>query len=248
MSSKARRIDAANVEPFSWVESATPGLPATRSAPAASAAPPPAAGDAKQQAAAETADLDARRAAVEREAFAKGFAQGEKAGAEAAGKRGEVMLRRLTETLSELTNLRTQMIHQTEHQMVQLALAVARRVVHREISLDRDLLVAMARVALDRLGESAQVTVRLCPDDFEVIVASRLDQQWAGTNVTVVADPRVSRGGCRIESDLGVMDAGADAQIQEIARALLGESAEQGAPGARIVRDGAETGARVVSS
>jgi flagellar assembly protein FliH len=235
MSSKARRIDAAHVQAFAWVDSPIPGTPATPSAPAATALPAAAPADAKQKAAADTADLEARRAAVERDAFAKGFAQGEKAGAEAAGKRGEVMLRRLTETLNELTTLRAQMIHQTEHQMVQLALAVARRVVHREISLDRDLLVAMARVALDRLGESAQVTVRLSPEDFEVIVATRADQEWAGTNVTVVADPRVSRGGCRIESDLGVMDAGVDAQIQEIARALLGESAER-------------TGARVVSS
>jgi flagellar assembly protein FliH len=181
---------------------------------------------------AEEAALQERRAAVERDAFAKGFAQGERAGAEAAGKRGEVMLRRLTETLDELTSLRAQMIHQTEHQMVQLALAVARRVVHREISLDRDLLVAMARVALDRLGESAQVTVRLSPEDFDATAAARASQ-WTGTNVTVVADSRVSRGGCRIESDLGVMDAGADAQIQEIARALLGDAAEHS--GARIV-------------
>jgi flagellar assembly protein FliH len=228
MSSKARRIDAGAVQSFAWVDS--PGQPAP--------APPGPAGAAKAAAApsasADQAAHEARRAAIERDAFAKGFAQGEKAGGEAAGKRGEVMLRRLTETLDELTSLRAQMIHQTEHQMVQLALAVARRVVHREISLDRDLLVAMARVALDRLGESAQVTVRLSPEDFEATAASRA-AQWAGTTVTVVADPRVSRGGCRVESDLGVMDAGADAQIQEIARALLGDSAEH-------------TGVRVASS
>jgi len=223
MSSKARRLDAATVQAFSWAESSAAPPAST------SAAPPP--NPAAQQKA-ETADLEARRAAVEREAFAKGFAQGERAGAEAAGKRGEVMLRRLTETLDELTSLRAQMIHQTEHQMVQLALAVARRVVHREISLDRDLLVAMARVAMDRLGESAQVTVRLSPEDFEATSAARA-ALWTGTNVTVVADSRVSRGGCRIESDLGVMDAGADAQIQEIARALLGDAAES--TGTRVV-------------
>lgn len=230
MSSRARRLDGAAVQAFSWVESnapttGRPARPASAGAPGTHATP---ALDAEQAA------LQERRAAVEREAFAKGFAQGERAGAEAAGKRGEVMLRRLTETLDELTSLRAQMIHQTEHQMVQLALAVARRVVHREISLDRDLLVAMARVALDRLGESAQVTVRLNPADFEATAAARA-AQWTGTNVTVVADSRVSRGGCRIDSDLGVLDAGADAQIQEIARALLGDAAES-------------TGARVVSS
>jgi flagellar biosynthesis/type III secretory pathway protein FliH len=43
--------------------------------------------------------------------------------------------------------------------------------------------------------------------------------------VTVVADARVGRGGCRVESEFGVMEAGVDGQIHEIARALLGEAA-----------------------
>ena len=223
MSSKARRIDAATVHAFSWVES-DPAAAVGKRVPAGPSG-------ATQNSAPEAVDLESRRATVEREAFAKGFAQGELAGAEAAGQRGEMMLHRLTQTLEELTQVRAQMIHQTEQQMVQLALAVARRVVHREISLDRDLLVAMARVALDRLGDSAQVTVRLSPEDFDATAAARA-AQWTGTNVTVVADSRVSRGGCRIDSDLGVMDAGADAQIQEIARALLGDAAER--TGARV--------------
>ena len=212
---KARRLDEGAIRPFDWSDtgSGTAGAPASgaskRRAPAA---------DSSSQA----GDLST----LERDAFSKGFAQGERAGAEAAGKRGEVMLRRLTETITELTTLREQMIHQTERQMVQLALAVARRIVHREISLDQDLLVAMARVALDRLGESAQVTVRLNPEDFDATAAAR-STQWTGTHVSVVADARVARGGCRVESDFGLMEAGADAQIQEIARALLGDAAER---------------------
>jgi len=162
---------------------------------------------------------------VERDAFAKGYAQGEKAGAEAAASRGEATLRRLTQTLEELTELRAQMIHHTEHQMVQLALAVARRIVHREITLDQDLLIAMARVALDRLSDSATVTVRLSPDDHQATVGAA-QRSWAGTNVTVVGDARVQRGGCRIESDFGTLDAGVDAQIHELGRALLGETTQ----------------------
>jgi flagellar assembly protein FliH len=216
MSSRARRIDAVGAHPFSWT-GAPPGAPPggpNRPAPPAAAKPE---GD-------DQAALNARLAALERDAFSKGFAQGERAGGEAAAQRAEAMLRRLTETLEELTTLRQQMIHETERQMVQLALAIARRVVHREVSIDQDLLIAMARVALDRLGESAQVTVRLSPEDFEATAAVR-SAQWTGTQVTVVADARVGRGGCRVESEFGTMDAGVDGQIHEIARALLGEAA-----------------------
>jgi flagellar assembly protein FliH len=218
MSSKARRFEG-SIHPFAWTGTAASAGPQAQGAGAPAAEAPASATDGSDPAA-----VDALRASVERDAFSKGYAQGERAGAEAAAKRAEAMIRRLTETLGELTSLREQMIHETERQMVQLALAVARRIVHREVSLDQDLLVAMARVALDRLGDSAQVTVRLNPEDFDATSVVR-SAQWTGTHVAVVADARVGRGGCRVDSDFGTMDAGVDAQIQEIARALLGEAA-----------------------
>ncbi len=207
MSSRARGVGSANVIPFSWggggrsAESMPVHQPEIEDAPAVS-----------QQ----------RLATLEREAFAKGYEQGERAGTEAAGKRGEAMLRRLSDTLTELTSLRASMIRQTENQIVELALAVARRVVHREVSLDRNLMIAIVRVALDRLGESAHVTVRLHPEEFEATGAARV-AEFAGSDITFVPDARVGRGGCRVESDMGMLDASVDAQIQEIARALLGE-------------------------
>ena len=204
----------AGVAPFVW-DGDTRGTNAAHTAAQRPNAPATRAGGA------DGADQQARLATLEREAFAKGYAQGERAGAEAAAQRGEAILRRLTQTVEELATLRAEMIHQTERQMVQLALAIARRIVHREISLDQDLLSAMARVALDRLGDSAQVTVKLHPEEFEATGAARVAQLNAA-HVTVVADPRVPRGGCRVESSLGTMDAGVDAQLQEIAYALLG--------------------------
>jgi flagellar assembly protein FliH len=218
MSSRAFVVaETAHVAPFNWSDVPSPRLQRLY---------------APDEATAHQAHFDAtpsppvpptqQLALVERDAFAKGYEQGERAGAEAAGKRGEAMLRRLAETLGELTALRATMIRQTENQLVELALAVARRVVHREIALDRDLLIAIARVALDRLGESAQVTVRLHPEEFAATAAAQVSESSA-SGITFVADARVGRGGCRVESDMGMIEAGVDAQIQEIARALLGE-------------------------
>jgi flagellar assembly protein FliH len=171
---------------------------------------------------AESPDEHSRLAALERDAFAKGYAQGERAGAEAAAKRGDAMLRRLSDTLEELTMLRAEMMRQSERQLVQLALAIAARIIHREVSLDRGLLVAMARVAIDRLGELASATIRLNPEDFAATSAAA-DGSWQSDQVRVVADPMVNRGGCLVQSDFGLMDVGIDAQFRELARAVLGE-------------------------
>jgi flagellar assembly protein FliH len=80
----------------------------------------------------------------------------------------------------------------------------------------------MARVALDRLGESANATIRLHPDDYAATVTSHDD---ASGVVRIVADPMVRRGGCMVHSEFGLIDVSADAQIQELATALLGGDA-----------------------
>ncbi len=157
-------------------------------------------------------------AELEREAFTKGYAQGERAGAEASARRGEAALRRLAQTIEELSNLRAELLQKTERQVVELALAIAVRVLRREVSVDRELLIAMAKVALERLGENTSATIRLNPEDYAVIGA----QAHLGEHdvVRVVADPLVSSGGCLVQSDFGLIDAGIDPQLGEVAAAL----------------------------
>lgn len=202
MSFRARRLEeGAVIERFSWSGEGPPMPPA-----GAPMEPPD--------------DLEARITGIERDAFAKGYEQGERAGLEAGAARTEAMLRRLTDTIEQLAHLRKAMIRQTEEQMVRLALAMAKRVVRREISLDQDFALAMARVALDRLGERTSATIKLHPDDFAIAAGRKVDE-WAGSHVSVVADAAVSRGGCVVESDLGTVDGTIEAQFDEIARAVL---------------------------
>jgi flagellar assembly protein FliH len=167
----------------------------------------------------------AHLAALEREAFAKGYAQGERAGLEAGGKRAEAMLRRVAQTLDDLGSLRETLMQQTERQMVQLALTIARRIVSREVTLDPELISAMAHVALKKLGTASPATIRLNPEDYTIVTRDGGDR-WGGggAQVTVVPDPQVARGGCLVESDFGRIDASLDHQFEEMSRALLGES------------------------
>jgi flagellar assembly protein FliH len=222
MSSRARRLSVATATSVtSWIDTVGQGVvPVVGRRPASivTGAPTVAASAAAPQAAVPTA-------AQEAELFAKGFAQGERAAAAAAQEQTAALARQLTSTLSDLMLVRADMIRHTERQMVQLALAIARRVVHREVSLDADLLLAMMRVALDRLSDAARVTIRLNPLDHQPVAAA-LAGGASNAQVTLVPDPRVARAGCRVESEYGEIDAGVDAQIQEIARALLGDAGE----------------------
>lgn len=235
MSSRALRLangGGIDLAPYDW-GSPAPGDPVLRPF-LTPVAPPPAplaeaiAPVAEDEAATDegeaplSAAQQSRLAALEREAFAKGYAQGERAGLEAGGTRAEAMLRRMAATLDELGTLRASMIHATEQQMVQLALAVARRILRREASVDQDLVIAMARVALDRLGERTPATVRLNPDDLAATGVT--EGALGGSHVTVLADAGLSRGQCRVESEFGLVDAGVEAQFEQVAQALVGDA------------------------
>src|SRR5262245_15995056 len=111
MSPKARIADPARATPFVWAPagSAPPSPPEPVRmvpTPRPTMAPPDAAPD--------SGDVMARRAAVERDAFVKGYAQGEKAGLEAGIKRTDAVLRRLGETIDELAGLRRHILHHSE--------------------------------------------------------------------------------------------------------------------------------------
>jgi len=234
MSSKARRLavsssaGVAAAPVASWLEAVADGaVPASgrRAAQRVSSGavtPMPVLGGAAP------APVAVTPAQIEQEIFAKGFAQGQQSAAAAAQQETAALAKKLAATLDDLMRVRNEMIRHTEKQMVQLALAVARRVVHREVSLDPNVLVTMMRVALERVSDSARVAVRLHPADHQSVAAA-LAEAGTSDQVTVTADARLARGACRIESEYGDIEAGVDAQIQEIARALLGEGKGPGA-------------------
>lgn len=239
MSLRTRRLaaDAVGVERFAWSPTETGGhiqspnaaeiwapydaqalaaaggRPSPTYASGASAPPEPFQPSAEQQ---------AQLAALERDAFTKGYAQGERAGLEAGGKRAEAMLRRLAQTLEELSGLRDNMVRQTERELVQLSVAIARRVLQREITVDPELTAALAHIALERLGGASPATVRLHPDDYAIVMSGQVTP-LSGRQVEIRPDPAVARGGCLVESEFGFINASVEAQVDEIARAVLGD-------------------------
>jgi len=211
MSSRARVVDE-EIRPYDW--RGLRGVPAAAPQSFEAIVPPTALQPAVRD--------EQRLAEIERDAFAKGYESGQRTGAEAAAAEARGLLRRLAETIDMLAATKQDMVRRTERQVVELAMAIAKQILQREITADRALLLAMARVALDRLGDQEAATIRLHPDDYAAVQASP-DPKWASEQVTVVADSIVEPGGCLVECAGGRMTVGLDGQFTELSRTLLGE-------------------------
>ncbi len=155
-----------------------------------------------------------------------GFEQGEKAGSEAARQRLEHGLSSCGIMLQEIEGLRRKAAAELETELVELALAVARRIVSREIRMAPETVAGIVRQALNRLEHADRITIRLNPDDLKLLseLSPPLISGRAEAGRTVLeADAGITRGGCLIETDSGEVDARIERQFQVVEEAFRAE-------------------------
>ena len=159
---------------------------------------------------------------IEREAFEKGFAAGERSGMKMAERRIEVALKRFSKSLQEVARLRNEIVAHTENDLVELALQIARKLVHREIQIDEEIIVTLVRVALEKLSVNSEITVWVSSQDQEVL-QNHLGELMSDGDWKVVfkVNQEFKRGDCVVESQYGSADARISAQFQEIEKDLL---------------------------
>jgi flagellar assembly protein FliH len=158
--------------------------------------------------------LQASAVAERREAAEAGRRQGDQ---EARAELLPVM-ERLNASIAEIVGMRSDLRRRAERDVVQLAILIARRVLHRQLSVDDSALTAIARVAFERLTRSESYTVTVNPR-FAASVASALPSAQA-SNIQIKPDPECAPGTLTIRSADGVIDASVDAQLDEISRGL----------------------------
>ncbi|HEY3304607.1 MAG TPA: FliH/SctL family protein [Candidatus Binatia bacterium] len=120
-----------------------------------------------------------------------------------------------------------QMVTRFTPQMVRLALAIAEKIVGKAVAEDPEIIASVLERARKEVPDARLVRVRLHPADYNVLVEMRSDLVRAGEEggrkVEVLASDEIGRGGCRIETEIGSVDASIPTQFQEIKRQLLDE-------------------------
>ena len=124
--------------------------------------------------------------------------------------------RQLAEAIQGFWQGRTQLIEQTETQLVQLVATICRRVLVREVSLDPNLVQTLVREGLAALGEADQVIVRLGPYFAEVAESLADSLQASGIKAQVIIDELAKSYACTLETELGDVDESLEARLQAL--------------------------------
>ena len=127
----------------------------------------------------------------------------------------------VTELLERFAQERDSYMRAVEHEVVDLALAVAARILRREAQMDPLLLTGAVRVALGQLSASTQVRLRVPAAELDLWTESIALVPNLAVKPTVVAGERMRLGDCVIETEMGSVDLGIRSQLGEIERGFF---------------------------
>lgn len=154
---------------------------------------------------------------LEKEAYQRGFTDGKGVGRQQAATELQPVLDRLTHSLAEVSSMRGRIRKDAEADLVKLSIAVARRILHRELTLDSESISGIIRVALEKLESHELSQVRVHPDQ-EPAVRAALTRLNDGRNIELKADPSLQCGDILFETVQGTVDASIEMQLREIER------------------------------
>ncbi len=120
--------------------------------------------------------------------------------------------------------------HSAELAVVKMALAIAERVVKREVSLDEGLVLRQIHEATKRVVGVERIKLRVNPKDEEYVRDHRpgiLTSTDAVRELVIEGDETIERGGCILESDSGNVDALIATQMERIEAAMLSEQTQK---------------------
>lgn len=123
----------------------------------------------------------------------------------------------------EVLHLRRQLVERQEKEMVELALAIARKVIHREITQDPETTQSIVKAILQETVDREEILVRLNPEDHEAALKCRAELMASADGIrklSIERDPNVPRGGVLVESRSGEMDGRIEQQLEEVEQGL----------------------------
>ncbi len=162
---------------------------------------------------------------IEREAYEKGFAQGEKDGLELGEKKGLKVIENIENLFIEINHLKKEILKQYEKETFNLILAIAKKIIHNQIRLDEEAIKETVLKALYLASEKSKITLRVNPEDFDYV--ERLRPEFFTRfkelkSIIVTSDPSITRGGCFLETPYGDVDARVETQLEKIYQSLEG--------------------------
>ncbi len=151
------------------------------------------------------------------------FSRGKREGINIAEAQLESVTQALTQSLEDVSRLRESLAASGAQDMLRLVMAVAEQIVRRTIEVDKNTILTIIENALQASVRADTYRIRVSPDDLKLVTKQKplfLASISGLKNLSFEADPEIPPGGCRVDSELGEVDATIETQLDAIRQAL----------------------------
>ena len=163
----------------------------------------------------------AERTRVEAECYANGYRDAERAMADVGVDERASVLSALADAIASVQLHAARWTANAEENIAALAVAVARHIVEREVTIDPSIVRDLVQRALMQFPIDQQIIVRLHPQDAASCSGIGTENNHAATHeVRVVADPHIVRGGCLVEGRERIIDGRVDTSLERAYRSI----------------------------
>jgi flagellar assembly protein FliH len=152
-------------------------------------------------------------------AHQQGLVEGEAVGMQRAMQRLDPVMAQLNALLLELASQRKRLRMEAEEDTVKLAIAIARRVLHRELATDPEAILGLVNAAFGKLNAREVHRLRVSPTEAAVIHENR-GRLELPVGLEITSDASFPSGCAVFETSRGDLDASVDTQLAEIGRGL----------------------------
>jgi flagellar assembly protein FliH len=149
------------------------------------------------------------------ESYRRGVSEGEAAAARRAEEQMKSKVEQLGRAIEHLAGFRARIRRETEPEMVRLSVAIARRILRRELTVDPHALTGLLKAALEKIDAAEVHRVRIHPQ-YTAVVRNLL--AGAASRIEISGDETVDPGTVVMETARGAIDASVETQLSEIER------------------------------
>jgi len=159
---------------------------------------------------------------TKKEAYDRGLSEGIRKGIDQEKKNLSQTLESVTKLINDLKILKDEFFENYEKEIIDLIFLIAKKVIHREVDINREIIVSVLRDTIKDVRDKEGIKIRLNPKDYHYIMETSPDflSKFCDMKNTLIEDEEIKQGGAMIETRSGGIDARLDRQLNKIKEML----------------------------
>lgn len=168
-------------------------------------------------------------AQIQKQAHEKGFSQGKQEGYEAGMQEAKQMVESIAQIMTSTENLWQSMVERYENEIIELVKRISEKVIYGHARIDNQIVKRAILKSFELIPDPIEATINVSAEDYEFMETAKeelFEQVKTLKNVSIVSDPSLTRGGCRVETKSGEVDSDIQGRLDAISKSIIDAAAE----------------------